>query len=48
VTSLIFALDRPATRGFRVPQQPLADVRARVAATHGDLPPKRPTNAGGP
>jgi hypothetical protein len=48
VTSLIFALDRPATRGFRVPQQPLADVRARVAATHGDLPPKRPTDAGGP
>ena len=32
VISLIAALDRPITRGFTVPQQPLIDVRARIAS----------------
>jgi hypothetical protein len=30
VTSMIAALDGPGTRGFRVPQQPLLDVRSRM------------------
>lgn len=30
VTSLIAALDRPLTTGFRLPQQPLLDLRARM------------------
>jgi len=36
VTSLIAALDRPVTTGFRVSQEPLIDVRGRIAPTHDD------------
>lgn len=39
VTTLIAALDHPLARGFRVPQQPLVDLRARMAPAQGDLPP---------
>ena len=39
VTSLIAALDRPLSSGFRLSQQPLIDVRGRMAPTHGDLLP---------
>lgn len=41
VTSLIAALDRPFASGFRVPQQALFDVRARMAPPPGELPLER-------
>lgn len=41
VTSLIAAIDRPLTSGFRVSQQPLVDVRGRMAATHGEPSPAK-------
>jgi hypothetical protein len=39
VTSLIAALDRPLASGFKLSQQPLIDVRARMTATPGALLP---------
>jgi hypothetical protein len=38
VTTLIASLDRPLMGGFRATQQPLIDVRSRMAPTQGDLP----------
>jgi len=35
VTSMIAALDGAGTSGFQVPQQPLIDVRSRMAASDG-------------
>jgi hypothetical protein len=37
VTSMIAALDGAGTSGFRVPQQPLIDVRSRIAPNDGGV-----------
>jgi hypothetical protein len=42
VTSMIAALDGAGTSGFRVPQQPLIDVRSRIAPSDGGSHPDGP------